>query len=334
MRICLTGATGYLGGGLARALVAGGHELRCVVRDPARAGDLERLGAVCLRGDIADRYSLREAMSGCDWVVHAAAVVGQGRPPEEMERVNVAGSENVASLAYKLGVGRFLSISSVAFFGGSARDGSASDERAPVLTPLPTPYADTKHRGERAIRGWEERGLALNTVYPSLVYGPPGKAEGANAFLAGLARGGYPVVVAGDRITTWVHVDDVVDGVLRVLDRAPSGRDYLLAGEAIRIADLARRVARIAGVPPPRVRVPLAAARFAVALATPILAFAGRRPPATREQLRNLERHWNFDDRRAREELGWRPRGLEEGLRETVSHLLAAGAPDPADAAR
>ncbi len=320
MRICLTGATGYIGGELARALLARRFELRCVVRDPARARDLERSGAVCLEGDVTDRYSLREAMSGCDWAVHAAAVVGQHRPPEEMERVNVEGSDNVASLAYKLGVGRFLSVSSMAFFGGSGRDGSPADEESPVLAPLPTPYADTKHRGERAIRAWEEKGLPLNTVFPSLVYGPPAKPDGANAFLARLARAGYPVLVAGDRITSWVHVEDVVDGILRVIDRAPPGRGYLLAGEAIRIDDLARKVAAVAGVRPPRVRVPLAVARLGLGIASPLLAALGRPSRVSSEQLRTLERHWNFDDSRAREELGWRARGLDEGLPSALAH--------------
>ena len=154
---------------------------------------------------------MREGMSGADWVIHAAADLDMdGGPAERMRQANVQGSENVASLAYKLGVGRFLSVSSMAYFGGSPPDGSTADESAPLQTPFPTLYSATKHSGERAIQEWAKKGLRINTVYPSLVYGPPGKKEGANAILRGLpARGGtpsWPAATAGcpgSSSTTW-----------------------------------------------------------------------------------------------------------------------------------
>ena len=102
---------------------------------------------------------MREGMSGADWVVHAAADLDLRGPAGRMAAVNVGGSENAASLAFKLGVPRFLSVSSVAYFGGSPDDGSPGNEDTPVHSTFPTPYSETKHRGERAIRAWAERGL-------------------------------------------------------------------------------------------------------------------------------------------------------------------------------
>ncbi|HSF42963.1 MAG TPA: NAD-dependent epimerase/dehydratase family protein, partial [Thermoanaerobaculia bacterium] len=106
MRIYLTGGTGYIGRALARRLVEAGHEVRALVRATSNAEPLKQLGIATFVGDISDRYSLREGMSGADWVIHAAADLDLTGPPERMRQANLEGSENVASLASKLGVGR------------------------------------------------------------------------------------------------------------------------------------------------------------------------------------------------------------------------------------
>jgi dihydroflavonol-4-reductase len=240
-----------------------------------------------------------------------------------MEQANVAGSENVASLAWKLGVPRFLSVSSVAWFGGSPPDGSPATEETPPLRPFPTPYSATKHAGQEAIRAWATKGLRLNTVYPGLVYGPPGKRGGANVMLKNLARGRFPALVGAERKASWVFLDDVVEALVAVMDRAPAGRDYLLAGEVATVRELAARVCALAGIAPPRLDVPPKLARVALTVATPFLRLVGRRPPIPPRQVASLDRHWAFDDRRARQELGWHPRGLAEGLPPTLAMLLA-----------
>ncbi len=327
MRVFVTGGTGYIGLALVRRLIADGHRVRALVRPPrptSRAGPLAELGVETFVGDILDRPSMREGMSGADWVIHAAADLDPEGPPGRMRAANVQGSDNVASLAYKLGVGRFLSISSMAFFGGSPADGSAATETTPPQRPFPTVYSATKHEGEMAIREWAKRGLRLNTVYPSLVYGPPGKRQGANSILRALARRRYPVLVAARRRTSWVYLDDVVDALRRVMDRAAPGRDYLLAGEAISLRDLADRVAALAGVRAPRLDLSVGAARLAAAVLGPLYRLRGRRPPFSREQLGSLTREWNFDDRRAREELDWHPRPLALGLPPTIELVLAS----------
>ena len=241
MRIFLTGATGYLGGVLARRLAAGGHQVIALARPGRDVQSLVQAGVTPFTGDITDRASMREGMSGADWVVHAAALVDLDAPREAMERANVLGSENVASLAYKLGVGRFLSVSSIAYFGGSPADGSPGTEESPVLRPFPSLYSETKHQGQERIRQWARQGLAANTVYPALIYGPPGKRQGSNIALRALAKGRFPVLMGGDRRTSWVHVDDVVDALVRIVERAEPGRDYVLAGDTISLRDLATR---------------------------------------------------------------------------------------------
>lgn len=321
MRIFLTGGTGYIGRVLARRLVQGGHEVRALVRATSKVEPLTELGIATFVGDVADRASLREGMSGADWVIHAAADLDFSAPPERMRTANLEGSENVSSLAYKLGVGRFLSVSSIAYFGGSPPDGSPADETTPPQEPFPSLYSATKHSGERAIQEWAKRGLRVNTVYPGFVYGPPGRG-GSNGILRQLLKGRLPALVGTDRKMSWVFLEDVVDGILRVMEKAPPGRGYLFAGEVVTLGDFAHRVCRLGGVRPPR-SVPLKLAQVGLGLVAPLYRMRGRRLPFPPDQLTSLERHWAFDDSRARTELGWQPRGVEEGLPPTVEYLKA-----------
>jgi nucleoside-diphosphate-sugar epimerase len=325
MRIFLTGGTGYIGRALARRLAGAGHEVRALVRATSKVGPLQELGIATFVGDIGDRYSMREAMSGADWVIHAAADLDPGAPAERMRTANVQGSENVASLAFKLGVGRFLSVSSIAWYGGSPADGSPATEESPPIQPFPSLYSVTKHSGEQAIQEWAKRGLRVNTVYPSLVYGPPGKKEGSNFFLRQILKGRIPAVVGADRKASWVYLDDLVDGMLKVMDKAPAGRGYLMTGDVTTVRELIDRVSRLGGRRPPRLNLPIGVAHALMLAAIPVFKLSGRRPPLAPEQLQSLSRHWAFDDTRARTELGWTARTLDEGLPPTVEFLLAAG---------
>ncbi len=320
MRVFVTGGSGYIGLALCRRLAAEGHELAVLVRPTSRTAALEKMGLELYVGDITDRYSMREGMSGADWVVHAAAELDFAAVDERIHRANVDGSRNVASLAWKLGVGRVLAISSIARFGGSPADGSAADEESADLPP-PSRYSATKRAGEEAMRELAEQGLRLNVVYPSLVYGPPGPKGGANALLRGVLKRRLPMLVGADRRMSWIHVDDLVEAMTRLMDRAEPGRDYLLAGDAATLGEVIDRAAGLAGVDPPRRRLSLPVGMALARLTAPFYRLRGRRPPLNPDQVRSLERHWHFDDGRARRELGWQPRSLAEGLPPTVDYL-------------
>jgi nucleoside-diphosphate-sugar epimerase len=331
VRIFLTGGTGYIGRALAARLVASGHEVRALVRATSRTEALTSLGVATFVGDLADRFSMRVGMSGSDWVIHAAAELDPRADPATLRAINVVGSENVASLAYKLGVRRFLAVSSMAAFGGSPPDGTPATEQSAPQLPRPTGYSRTKHEGDEAIAGWRRRGLKVNTVFPSMVYGPPGKKAGANFFLRQVLKGRYPFLLGGERRVSWIFLEDLVDGLLSVVAKAPANRDYLMTGDVATNRALFARIGELGGVRPPQRSLPMPVARLLLALSKPWFRLRGHQPPITAEQIRNLDRHWAFDDRRAREELGWQPRSLEAGLPPTINHLLAAedSAPRP-----
>lgn len=326
MRCFLTGATGYIGKALCLRLRTAGHEVRALVRSTGRSEPLQAIGVATFPGDVRDRASLREGMSGADWVIHAAAELSLEASDDRIAGANVEGSENVASLAYKLGVGRFLSVSSVAAFGGSPADGAPATEETPPQLPFPTRYAATKAAGQERIVAWSKQGLRVNTIYPSLVYGPPGKKQGANAVLRSLLLGRFPALVEPEKLASWIYLEDLVEAVMKILQGAPVGRDYLLAGEARSVRRLAADVARLAGVRPPRRELSARSAKFLLRIAGPWLALTGRRLPVPLEQLDSLQRHWNFDDSRARRELDWTPRGLDAGLPVTLDYLRRAEA--------
>lgn len=321
MHIFLTGGTGYIGGQLAKRLTADGHDLACLVREssnPERVQALRDLGASIHVGDLAERESLQPAMEGAEWVVHAGAELNR---EQAMDGANVKGSDNIASLAVELGVPRFLSVSSISYWGGSPADGSPGTEESPVQD-FPTAYSASKHDGEDAIRAWCERGLNVVSVFPSLVYGPPGKRNGANFFLHQMVQGNLPVMIAGQRKVSWIYVDDVVDALARILERDLARGRLILAGQGEPLMDTARRVADLGGVRAPRTSVSVPVAKFALRVLAPFFKLTGRRLPVEPVRLDYLSRHWYFSDERARRKLDWGPRGLGEGLPPTVEMLM------------
>lgn len=322
--IALTGATGYIGGALAERLVARGHRVRALVRPTSRTDRLERLGASLAVGDLADTAALELFARGSDIVVHAAAELDFDAPLAAMTATNVAGSERLAEAVSRAGVERLVAFSSIAAYGGSPPDGSPATEGAPVQRPLPSNYAATKLAGQEALEhAAAALGLRLEQVHPSLVYGPPAKRGGANGLLRQIARGQMPAIAGGDRLASWVYLEDLVDAVTSLIEMDDAPKRLLLTGEAVTVRELVTKVCRLAGRPVPRLSLPLPLAKALAAALGPLFRFGGRRSPLSLEQLRNLARHWNFDDSAAQRLLDWQPRPLDAGLPPTIDHLLS-----------
>ncbi len=172
------------------------------------------------------------------------------------------------------------------------------------------------------MRELAEQGLRLNVIYPSLVYGPPGRKGGANLLLRGVLKRRWPMLVGADRRMSWIYLDDLVEAMVRLIDRAEPGRDYVLAGGVAKLGEVVDRVAELGGVEPPRRRLSLPVGMALARLTAPFYRLRGRRSPLNPDQLRSLASNWHFDDARARAELDWQPRGLAEGLPPTVAYLL------------
>ncbi len=321
MKIFITGATGYIGGALCRRWAEQGHDLHALVRPTSDRQELDSLGVQCYVGDTTHAESLREGMSGSDWVVHAAAMLDPRSDPEEMHRANVLGSDIVAGTAYETGVGRFLSISSMAYFGGSPPDGAPAREDSAPQLPFPTDYSATKNAGEQAIQSWAAKGLPVITVYPSLVYGPPGGKRGVNSLIRLAVKGRLPVLVGARLKTSWVYLEDLVDGIDLLLQKASPGQKFLMTGEVATIEEAVAKVCALTGASPPRFQVPAGVAWWILTAMDVLYRLQGRRQPVSKQHLKSLQRQWCFDDSLARRELDWQPRDLDEGLPPTIEFL-------------
>lgn len=323
MRYFVTGATGFVGGRVVRQLREMGHEVRALVRDPSRASDLAALGATLCSGDIRDPSTMRDPMTGVDGVFHIAAWYKLGSDEAAYaQSINVAGTRNVLRLVKQLGVPRAVYTSTVAVF--SDTHGQLVDEGYRYDGPMLSEYERTKHEAHyRVALPMIAEGLPLVIVMPSVVYGPGDHSPLHDAFMQYL-RGRLPAVPSGARYC-WAHVDDVARGHVLAMEKGQVGESYILAGEPYGLAEALELAEGITGIKAPRVRLPAAPLRAVAAVVERLERYVPI-PATYRSDSLRSSAGVTFIARsdKARRELGWTCRPLEEGLRETLTHEMSA----------
>jgi nucleoside-diphosphate-sugar epimerase len=323
--VLVTGASGLLGGAVARALVARGEHVRTLQRRPSGVD-----GAQDVAGSLTDPDAVARAVAGVDGVVHLAARVSLAGPPAEFDAVNVGGTSLLLDAAERAGVRRFVQVSSPSVaHAGSSLIGVGADPADPAHAR--GDYARTKAAAELLALDRDGRGgMAVVAVRPHLVWGP-GDTQLVQRVLDRAARGRLPLLDHGAALIDTLYVDNAADGIAAALDRAPDvpGRAYVLTnGEPRTVADLLTGICRAAGVQPPAWRVPARLARAAGGLVETVwrLRPGTDEPPMTRflaEQLSTA--HW-FDQRATRADLRWTPAvSLDEGFARLAAHY--GGAP-------
>jgi dihydroflavonol-4-reductase len=323
VRDLVTGATGFTGGHLARGLLARGHAVRALARDPAGACDLEAAGIQLAIGDIRDPSALDAAMTGVHTVYHLAAAYRQAGIPEDTYRaVNAVAAGEVVQAAARAGVHRVVHCSTVGVHGDIARP--PADEDAP-LRPGDV-YQVTKLEGERLARQAGERlGVEVTIARPTGIYGP-GDRRLLKLF-QGVVRG-FPILGRGEIYYHLTYIDDLVEG-FRLCGEHPaaSNRTYILAGgEVTTLNELVALVAHVADVPPPRLHLPVWPFWVAGALCEAVCMPLGLEPPIYRRRVDFYTKSRAFDIARARGELGYAPRvGLREGIARTLDWYRQRG---------
>jgi nucleoside-diphosphate-sugar epimerase len=320
MDVFLTGATGFLGGEVARRLRARGDTVRVLVRDPARAVALAGLGCRLVPGDLSDESRLTAACAGADAVVHSAAKHEVGVPENRrpvLVDTNVGGTERVLGAALSAGVRKAVHVSTVAAFGNTR--GQVVDEtyRRPEDLPHTSVYEQTTAQAHRRAHEIAERGLPLVTVQPGAVYGPADPSS-LGALLSAFLAGRLPALPFPDLGVTPVHRDDVAAGVLLALDSGVAGSSYVLGGEPTTVRELLAVLAEVAGRRPPARTVPTLLLRGLTPLG-PLVGPVLGLPPNLREVLSSSDgvTFWASSAKAARE-LGWSSRPLPEGLRDLL----------------
>jgi nucleoside-diphosphate-sugar epimerase len=318
MRYMVTGATGFIGGRLVRHLLAVGHEVRALVRDPARAAGLEAMGVELHRGDILERDSLRAPMEGIDGLFHLAAWYKVGaRDRSTAERTNVDGTRNVLEVMRELGVEKGVYTSTVAVF--SDTHGALADESYRHGGTHLSEYDRTKWLAHYEVAEPMMRaGLPLVIVQPGAVYGPNDPSAVAQ-MLRGYLRRRLPACPARTAMC-WGHVDDTARGHILAMEKGRIGESYILAGEPYTLIEVLALAERLTGIRAPRLHLPPALMKLMARLMGLIGGIVPLPETLAAESLRvSAGTTYLGSSEKARRELGFSVRPLEEGLSETLS---------------
>ena len=320
MKVFVTGGTGFIGGHVIRALRARGDEVRALVRNPDKGRPLAELGCELVSGSLESRAAIASGMEGCDAAMHGAAVYEVGIPESEhraMYEANVLGTENVLRAALDAKVPKVVYISTVAAFGNT--HGEVVDESYEHPGGSFTSYyEETKVEAHRlAKRLIAEEGLPCVIVQPGGVYVPDDHSavgRQMNQFLAGR----MPLLAFPEVGFNMVHVDDVADGILLALDTGKPGEAYVLGGQITTMRELISTLARVAGKKAPRRSLPTPLMK-AMTPFGPIVGKVMGQGPNLRELINSADNvtFWAKHDK-AMAELGYSPRGLDQGLRDTL----------------
>src|SRR5665213_3911020 len=256
MRALVTGATGFVGSAVARALLREHWQVRTLVREHSDRRNLRQLEAEIVVGDLADRASLDRAIGNCQALFHVAADYRLGaREPAQLYRTNVEGSRNILEAARQAGVGRIVYTSSVATIGIPA-DGSPGREDTPVaLTDMIGHYKRSKFLAEELVCESARAGTSVVIVNPSTPIGAGDvKPTPTGRMVLDAACGRMPAYV--DTGLNIVHVDDVAEGHLAAFHHGRIGERYILGGQDMTLREILAQIALLVGRKPPRIRLP------------------------------------------------------------------------------
>lgn len=321
----LTGATGFVGAAVARALAARGHRLRLLVRPASDRRNIAGLPAEPVVGDLTDPASLARAAAGCRYVLHVAADYRIWVPePAAMLRANVDGTVAMLRAAGAAGAERIVYCSSVAALGLTA-DGTPADETTPVDPhAIVSTYKRSKYLAEQAARDLARQGVPVVIVNPAAPVGPRDiRPTPTGRMILDAAAGRTPAYV--DTGLNVVHVADVAEGHVLALERGRVGESYILGGENLTLRALLTLVAQEAGRAPPRVRLPIGAVWPAALAMEAGARLFGIEPRVTRDYLRMARKRMFFASDKARAELGYAPRPVREAIADAIAWFRAEG---------
>lgn len=326
MRVLVTGGTGFVGGWTAKAIADAGHSVRFLVRKPERLKTSVAALGVDISdyavGDIKDRESVREALQGCDAVVHSAALVATDpRQTAQMLATNMEGAGNVLGQAVQLGLDPIVHVSSfTALFHPNVTTLSAD---LPVVGGTDG-YGTSKAQVEIYARGLQDAGAPVNITYPGMVLGPPvgnQYGEAGEGVRAALQMHGIP-----GRSAAWMVVDvrDVAAVHAALLEPGRGPRRYMVGGHRVPVGELAKLLGEVSGTTMFPVPVPDSALRAAGTLLDFVGPYLPFENPVTAAGMQYYTQMPESDDTPAERELGIQFHDARTTLADTVAALRQA----------
>lgn len=319
MTTLVTGASGFIGSAVVRGLLQAGHEVRVLLRAQSNRCNIEGLPVSVATGDLTDRPSLERALKGCEALFHVAADYRIWVPdPDDLYRINVSGTRDLMLAAGAAGVKRVVYTSSVATLGLNG-DHSPSDEDTPVtLAEMIGHYKRSKFLAEQAVHKLvQEAGLPAVIVNPSAPVGPRDvKPTPTGRLVLDAAKGRMPAYV--DTGLNVVHVDDVATGHVLAFERGRIGQRYILGACNMTLIEILRAIAEISGHRPPRLRLPPNVVLPFAYLSEMWARMTGGEPRISVDGVRLAKKYMFFSIDKARRELGFDPRPVDQALRDAI----------------
>jgi nucleoside-diphosphate-sugar epimerase len=321
MKFFITGATGFIGGKLARRLVSEGHIVHALVRDPIKADDLNALGIKLFQGDITDKSTLTKPMKGVDGVFHVAGWYKIGARDRSMAyNINVNGTRNVLEVMKELGIKKGVYTSTLAV--NSDTHGIKVDETFRFNGEHLSEYDRTKYLAHHEVADqFIKEGLPLVIVMPGLVYGP-GDTSATEVTFRQYLRGKLPIVPEKTAYN-WGYIDDIVNGHILGMEKGRRGETYIIGGPVHPLTEALQLAEKITGIKAPRLKLSPGMMKASAAMA----GFFGKIIPIpelySSEMLRiTAGVTYIGDNTKARSDLGYEPRSLKDGLTETLELLM------------
>lgn len=322
MATLVTGATGFLGSHLVRALVDRGEEVRALVRPQTNPGELLDLPIEIVSGDLTEPETIAAAMRGVDRVYHAAAKVDLAATSDSgMSQINRDGTRNVLEAAWRAGVERVVYTSSVGAIGACGIRQRLNEDDIYSGRGTNLPYTRSKVLADRVVIQFVTRGLPLVPVYPTLFMGPGDRYLRTSKTILTYLAGRAPAYIAGGFGCS--DVRDVATGHVLAMERGQPGRRYILGGWNVTLREFYSLLERITGISAPTLRLSPALAYVVAAITKWIEPIRGKPPVVTRGDVDTARHYWFYDYTRARQELGLTCRPLIGTLRDSVEWLRA-----------
>lgn len=324
-KILVTGGNGFLGSWIVRRLCEQGHQVTCLLRPTSNVSELAGLSFSRIEGDVTDYASVEKACTGQEFVFHLAGLIAYRRAEREnMDKVNVGGTENVIQGCLKKNVGRLVHLSSVVAVGASFDKRHILNEDSEFnLHQLNLGYFESKRNAEKlVVQACKEHQLDAVILNPSTIYGASDARKGSRKTQIKVARGEFPFYTAGG--VSVIPVENCVNGILAGWQKGRKGERYILCSENLTIRQLFTMIAEAAGVEPPRIKLP-SVLLHVLGFTGDLMTQMGMKSSLSQENAWTATLYHWFDSSKAQRELGFVPGSAKVAIQNSVQWMKDQG---------
>jgi farnesol dehydrogenase len=321
--VFITGATGFIGKNLTQSLAFAGTNVHVLARSSSNKEGLDHPNIKIFTGDITDPESIHSAMQGCNKVYHLGGLAKMWvRDKAEYDKINVGGTQNILNAALSLGVEKLVLVMTAGFF--PPANSTPVNEIHIIDESLHTTYENSKYKATQIAGSYLEKGLNIVFLYPTNVFGAGLINDGNTVamMIRDYIKGKWKIIPGnGKGIGNYVYVDDVVEGMKLAMEKAKPGSHFILGGENADFDHFFSLIKELSGVKRTLYHIPYPLIRTIAAFEDTKVKLFGLTPIITTEWVRKIPFNWSKDISKAKQELGYNPLSLKEGVAKTIDWL-------------